>query len=235
MKKLLVILLSFLLLCSCSLTNQYGNMIDESKLDFNAQLSSPALDEEIAVIITTHGTIKMKFFENHAPNAVNNFKTLAKDGYYNNTFVFFTEKNVAFMAGTKDREGQEATTIFEENKPFENELTDALWHFPGAVSAMSTTKGKSDSRFFFTADTPIPDATINSMLEVGYPQSLVEKYKNLGGVPGLDKNYTIFAQVFEGFDVIEKIMSAPTDENGVPSPDIKIETIEITQYKGEEK
>ncbi len=233
MKKILALVLIISTLCSCSLMGSYGNMIDESKLNFNAQLSQPNENEEIAVITTTEGVIKMRLFPEYAPNAVNNFKTLANEGYYNDSFVFFIEQNVAFMAGTKDREGQQATTIFEENKPFENELTDALWHFTGAVSAMSTTKGKSDSRFFITANAKVSDATLDSMIEVGYPQKLVDKYKQIGGVPGLDKNYTIFGQIYEGLDIIDKIMSSPADENGVPSPDVKIQNIEITTHKGD--
>ncbi len=211
----------------------YGNMIDESKLDFDAQLSNPNEGEEIAVITTTAGVIKLKLFPNHAPNAVNNFTTLAKEGYYNDSFVFFIEPDVAFMAGTKDKQGQEATTIFEENKPFKNEYTDALWHFSGSVSALSVNKHLADSRFFITASTDVSEEILSSMSRVGYPQKLIDKYKEKGGVPGLDKNYTIFAQTFEGFDVIDKIMSSQTDEDGVPTSDVKIITIEITQYTEE--
>lgn len=233
MKKIICTVLSLLILCSCSLTGQYGNMIDVSKLDFDSQLSHPKENEKIAVITTTKGTIKMKLFENHAPKACENFITLAKEGYYNDSFVFFIEPDVAFMAGTKDREGQNATTIFEENKPFDNETTDALWHFSGAVSAMSVEKNKSDSRFFITANATVPTETLETMTRVGYPQKLVDKYKEQGGIPGLDKNYTIFAQVYEGMDVVSKIMSSTTDENGVPSPDVKIITVEILTFSGE--
>lgn len=230
MKKIICIVLSLLFLCSCSLTGQYGNMIDESKLDFDAQLSYPKENEKIAVVTTTQGVIKMKLFENHAPKACENFITLAREGYYNDSFVFFIEPDVAFMAGTKDREGKNATTIFEENKPFDNEYTDALWHFSGAVSSMSIEKNKSDSRFFITANATVPDETLETMTRVGYPQKLVDKYKEQGGIPGLDKNYTIFAQVYEGMDVVSKIMSSTTDQDGVPTPDVKIITVEISQF-----
>ncbi len=208
-------------------------MIDESKLDFNLQFSLPNKGDEIAVVTTTAGVIKLKLFPTHAPNAVKNFTTLAKEGYYNNSFVFFIEPDVAFMAGTKDKQGQQSTTIFEANKPFKNEYTDSLWHFSGAVSSMSAAKDMSDSRFFITAQSEVSAETLQTMSRVGYPQKLIDEYKEKGGIPGLDKNYTIFAQTFEGFEVIDKIMASSTDENGVPTPDVKIITVEITQYTGE--
>ena len=46
------------------------------------QLKPPAKGEEIAVIITNHGTIKARLFSEIAPKAVENFKTHAKNGYY---------------------------------------------------------------------------------------------------------------------------------------------------------
>ena len=46
------------------------------------QAQSPKADEEIAVIKTSEGTVKMMFYPEEAPKAVENFKTLAKDGYY---------------------------------------------------------------------------------------------------------------------------------------------------------
>ena len=48
----------------------------------NLQAQMPEEGEEIAVIDTSKGVVKMRFFPEEAPKAVENFKTLAKDGYY---------------------------------------------------------------------------------------------------------------------------------------------------------
>ena len=45
----------------------------------------PALADEIAVIETKFGNIELEFFSNKAPGHVQNFKTLAKTGFYNGT------------------------------------------------------------------------------------------------------------------------------------------------------
>ena len=60
-----------------------------------------------------------------------------------------------------------------------------------------------------------------------YPKKIIEAYKN-GGNPTLDGGaYTVFGQVLEGMDVVDKIAAAETDDNDKPKKDIKIEKIEI--------
>ena len=47
-------------------------------------------------------------------------------------------------------------------------------------------------------------------------------YKNIGGTPRLDGTYTVFGEVIEGLDVVDKIASVQTDTNDKPLNDIKI-------------
>ena len=46
------------------------------------QLMKPENNEEIAIIKTNHGDIKLRLFPEVAPKAVENFTTHARDGYY---------------------------------------------------------------------------------------------------------------------------------------------------------
>ena len=47
-------------------------------------------------------------------------------------------------------------------------------------------------------------------------------YETIGGSPHLDMNYTVFGEVIEGLDIIDKIAAVPTDENDRPKTDIRI-------------
>lgn len=47
-------------------------------------------------------------------------------------------------------------------------------------------------------------------------------YTTVGGIPHLDGNYTIFGEVIEGYDIVEKISLVATDENDRPQKDIKM-------------
>ena len=233
-KKILATSLAIIMLMSlvsCAVFEAKRETIDESLFDFEGQTSLPEKDEQIAVVTTTFGTIKMKLFPEYAPKAVENFVTLAKQGHYNNTYVFCVQTDEMFLGGSKDNQGVEYTTIYEDKKPFENEYTDALWHFSGSVCAISTEKDKGDSRFFIIGDVRVPDDVFESMDKYGYPKALIEAYREYGGLPNYDRRYTVFAQVFEGIDVVNAINKVEVDEKtGRPIEDVLIQRIEIINY-----
>ena len=54
------------------------------------------------------------------------------------------------------------------------------------------------------------------------PEDKKEAYVNSGGMHHLDKEYTVFGEVVEGLEVIDKIAALPTDENNRPFKDVKI-------------
>jgi cyclophilin family peptidyl-prolyl cis-trans isomerase len=54
-------------------------------------------------------------------------------------------------------------------------------------------------------------------------------YKTIGGTPRLDGSYTVFGEVTEGLDIIDRMANVPTDGNDKPVNDIKIIKIKITR------
>jgi peptidylprolyl isomerase len=59
------------------------------------------------------------------------------------------------------------------------------------------------------------------------PEDQRNVYRTIGGVPRLDCTYTVFGEVIEGLDVVDKIASVPTDNNDKPVTDVKILRIKI--------
>jgi peptidyl-prolyl cis-trans isomerase B (cyclophilin B) len=55
-----------------------------------------------------------------------------------------------------------------------------------------------------------------------------EAYKSFGGTPHLDGEYTVFGEVIQGLDVIDKIAAVQTEQPNKPVKDIKM-TIEILE------
>ena len=72
------------------------------------------------------------------------------------------------------------------------------------------------------------------------PDSVKKLYEENGGnayldgaYNAVDRGYTVFAQVIDGMDVVDKIASAKVDKDDIPVKNIVIKSIKITQYKEE--
>lgn len=61
------------------------------------------------------------------------------------------------------------------------------------------------------------------------PEQMKEDYIKLGGTPGLDNQYTVFGEVIEGMDIVEKIQNAPTDSSDRPKEDIRIISTKVLE------
>ena len=61
----------------------------------------------------------------------------------------------------------------------------------------------------------------------GFTPEQIEAYTTIGGTPFLDSQYTVFGEVEEGLDVVERIQDCETDQNDRPNEDVKIESVEI--------
>ncbi|MBR5038184.1 MAG: peptidylprolyl isomerase [Prevotella sp.] len=66
---------------------------------------------------------------------------------------------------------------------------------------------------------------------ISFPQEVRDAYFQYGGTPHLDGQYTVFGEVVEGLDVVERIMAAQTDENNRPLIDIRIKRAYIDEKK----
>lgn len=55
----------------------------------------------------------------------------------------------------------------------------------------------------------------------------IAAYTTIGGTPHLDNSYTVFGEVYEGLDVIDKIAAVQTDKNNRPMDDVRIKSVSI--------
>lgn len=207
-----------------------SSSVDPNKLEL-PQLSSKVADDEAEVQVqTTAGNIDIKLFPKLAPMAVENFMTLAKQGYYNNNQFFRVIKGFMIQAGDPSNTGTGSKSVVNNNQPFATEISKQLYNIRGALSLANTGQPNSSSSQFFIVQNP-SDATSQIQDPTKYPLKILDAYKN-GGYPQLDGSYTVFGQVISGMDAVDKIaagaITPETQNTQAPKP---VQPVSITGVK----
>lgn len=197
------------------------------------QLNLPQEGEEIAVITTNHGEIKIRLFPEVAPKAVENFKTHAKDGYYNGVTFHRVIKDFMIQGGDPEGTGRGGESIW--GTPFEDEFHKEYHNFRGSLSMANAGPGTNGSQFFIVQKSNVEEDLLNQMKQAGedagFSEAVVNAYAELGGTPWLDYRHTVFGQVFEGMDIVDKIANLEVDANDKPVESVIMEKVEIVKYK----
>lgn len=193
------------------------------------QFAPPKAGETVAIMKTSMGDIKIKFFPNEAPKAVENFITHAKNGYYDNVIFHRVINDFMIQGGDPTGTGMGGESIW--NKPFEDEFSEKLRNYRGALSMANRGENTNGSQFFIV-QAPAKTITkelIDQMKDNNFSDDVLAKYKEIGGTPWLDNKHTVFGQVYEGMDVVDKIAAVKVDQsNNKPIEYVRILGIEIT-------
>ena len=188
--------------------------------------------------ITTEGSIILRLYDS-TPLHRDNFLKLVKSHYYDSILFHRVIRNFMIQAGDPNSKsakpgqplgnGGPAYTIPAEFKP-------ALFHKKGVLAAarmgdaVNPERKSSGSQFYIVQGKTFTDAELDSieMYRLGgkkLPAEHREIYKTIGGTPQLDQNYTVFGEVVEGIDIVDKIAATTTrqaQDRDRPVKDIRI-------------
>ena len=162
---------------------------------------------EVAVIKTTEGDIVVQFWTDAAPNTVENFKKLARQGFYDGTIFHRIVKGFMIQGGDPNSKDPAKENSYGEGGPGYNinaEFNDHS-HDRGVISmARGPDPNSAGSQFFIC----------------------------LAPVRRLDHQYTTFGKLIKGHDVLAKIGDIPVTKNSMGEPSkpaqrVVIESIEI--------
>ena len=147
------------------------------------------MENEVAVISTNHGDMVVSFWPDVAPKTVENFKTLAKKGFYDGTAFHRVVKGFMIQGGdplTKDPADESRWGTGDPGYKVKAEFNEKP-HVRGVLSmARSSHPDSAGSQFFVC----LADARF------------------------LDRQYTAFGQLIKGDEVLGKIGDVPTKQGG---------------------
>jgi len=193
-------------------TANQGQAMNDCKRNFDENtLKTAKVDiknRQVEMQVKGFGTIKLEFYDQDAPKAVENFLRLTNSGYYDCLTFHRVAKGFVIQGGDPNGTGTGGQSAF--GTPFADELNAGTASYKagyakGVLAMANSGPNTNGSQFFIMLDT----------------------------VP-LDHNYTIFGKVIEGQDVVDKIgqvditpQMGPTD--GAPKQPVVMESVKITK------
>lgn len=227
-------------------------VIDTDSMEL-VQLEPVRDGDPIAIVDTSLGEIRMRLYPEYSPEAVKNFTELAESGYYDDTYFFQSESGAYSAAGAKKKDGTMPEDYDKERELVKRELNQNLWPFRGAVVSLTTTVDRSftealfgggtyycGSRFAFINSIEFTDEVKEQLKSISTgSEELSDAFIEKGGVPNFSQQMTVFGQVYEGLDIVDKLSSleTETEENSkykIPKEDIMIISVEIGEYSDKE-
>lgn len=232
-KKLLLILFAGLLAFSCS--DKLPN-----KSTVQAPVKKEIKQEKTMVIISTDfGDMKAVLYD-ETPLHKENFVKLAKEGYFDGTLFHRVIDGFMIQGGDPDSKNAKPGQMLGQGGPdytVPAEFNPQLIHKKGALAAarmadqVNPDKASSGSQFYIAqGKTYTKDELMNLGSRMGrsFNKIQIDAYTTVGGVPFLDYEYTVFGEVVEGLDVIDKIARVQKDNYDRPTKDIKM-TIKVVE------
>ena len=192
----------------------------------------------MVIISTSLGDIKVKLY-NETPYHRDNFLKLAKEAYYDNTLFHRVIKGFMIQGGDPDSKNATPEQSLGMGGPgytLPAEINPNLFHKKGALSAartgdqMNPQRRSSGSQFYVVQGKTYTDEELKQMEARGFVFSDAQKtaYKTIGGTPFLDAQYTVFGEVVEGLDVLDKIAATETKPGDRSAKDVKM-TVKIVE------
>lgn len=182
-------------------------------------MTAQAQEKETLVLIkTSKGDITVKLY-NDTPLHRDNFIKLINEGWYNNSPFHRVIKNFMIQGG------QNQNGVVDPGYTVPAEFRANHFHKKGVLAAarqgdhVNPTKASSGCQFYIVQGQVLKDTDIQmyqQRLGKTFTKEQIEAYTTVGGTPHLDGEYTVFGEVVEGLDVIDKIASVKTGYMDVP-------------------
>ncbi|WP_035565785.1 peptidylprolyl isomerase [Hymenobacter sp. IS2118] len=175
------------------------------------------------LVKTRLGNIRVKLYDD-TPIHKANFLLLARKGVFDETMFNRVVKDFAVQGG----QTYGARTIRLKRYRLPPEFRPAHFHKKGALGMaryddeQNPGRLSSNTDFYFVVGEKLTPAQSQAMAGRRLSPAQVAAYATTGGVPSLDGQYTVFGEIIEGQDVIDRIANEPVESDKWPINDIPI-------------
>jgi peptidyl-prolyl cis-trans isomerase B (cyclophilin B) len=182
---------------------------------------------------TEYGEMIIELFED-TPEHRENFTKLVEEGYYDGLLFHRVMEGFMIQGGDPKSKGADETERLGSGGPgyqIPAEFKEKYVHVKGALAAarqpdsVNPEKRSSGSQFYIVHGIPTTDAALDQMeyrKGIEYTAEQREAYKKSGGYSPLDGEYTVFGQVIEGMEVIDKIAAVETSSGDRPLENVSM-------------
>lgn len=181
-------------------------------------------------IETPYGDMVVKLYD-ETPKHRDNFVKLVKEGFYDGLLFHRVIGNFMIQGGDPDSKGAPANRMLgmgDVGYTVPAEFVSGLYHKKGALAAarqgdaVNPAKASSGCQFYIVQGQVYPQEMFGMFESRGLKLNEAQKqlYSTVGGTPHLDGDYTVFGEVVEGLDVIDKIAAVQTNGADRPIEDI---------------
>lgn len=194
--------------------------------------------DTLVEITTDFGTMKLKLY-NETPLHRANFIKLVGEGFYDSLLFHRVIKDFMIQGGdpqSKNAAPGQMLGAGDVGYKIPAELIDTLFHKKGVLAAArdnNPQKASSGCQFYIVQGKKMTEQEL-TMAEgrLGFKLSEAQRqaYMNVGGSPWLDRNYTVFGEVVEGLDVIDKIAAVETLPGDRPKQDVRMKAKLVYEY-----
>jgi peptidyl-prolyl cis-trans isomerase B (cyclophilin B) len=194
MKKLLLSLVTIFAVCGA-----FAQAEEKPKPE-ETPVSNPT--DDVAVITTSEGVMVLEFWPDVAPKHVENFKKLAKEGFYDGTAFHRVIKGFMIQGGDPNTKDESKQALWGTGGPG--------WKVNAEFNERAHVRG------------------VLSMARSGDPNSAGSQFFICHGNPSsLNGQYTAFGKLIKGDETLEKIATTPTGAQDRPAKRMNVETIKI--------
>jgi peptidyl-prolyl cis-trans isomerase B (cyclophilin B) len=169
---------------------------------------------------------------NSTPKHRDNMVKLVKEGFYDDLLFHRVMNNFMIQGGDPDSRNSNPQQMLGQGGPgYTVDPEIGSLHFKGALSAarlpdaVNPDKKSSGSQFFIVQGYKVQDQELDQWEQekgIKYTPEQRKLYREVGGYPFLDNDYTVFGEVIEGLDVIDKITAVQVGAADRPVKDLKM-------------